>query len=161
MLIDILNQTWFNLIIMDQQALSNTFMRSFHEIQANSSEVANVQVSSKTTNVIEKAGQCGNQMGTKFWQLVSSLLRFCTQQWNFSVLTSNCITYNIINWCSYTFSSMSSWSSWSSSWWSRWQRSMGWTGLELTVAIQNCSWNALRLGDFKTLYFETWRLWNS
>ena len=36
---------------MDQQALSNTFMR----IQANSSEAANVQVSSKTTNVIEKA----------------------------------------------------------------------------------------------------------
>ena len=40
---------------MDQQALSNTFMRSFHGIQANSSEAANVQVSSKTTNVIEKA----------------------------------------------------------------------------------------------------------
>ena len=40
---------------MDQQALSNTFLRSFHGIQANSSEVANVQVSSKTTNVIEKA----------------------------------------------------------------------------------------------------------
>ena len=38
-----------------QQALSNTFMRSFHGIQANSSEAANVQVSSKTTNVIEKA----------------------------------------------------------------------------------------------------------
>ena len=40
---------------MDQQALSNTFMRSFHGIQANSSEVANVQDSSNTTNVTEKA----------------------------------------------------------------------------------------------------------
>ena len=35
---------------------------------------------------------------------------------------------------------------------------MGWTGLELTVAIQNCSWNALRLGDFKTLRLYTLRL---
>ena len=40
---------------MDQQALSNAFIRSFPVIQANSSEAANVQDSSKTTNVIEKA----------------------------------------------------------------------------------------------------------
>ena len=40
---------------MDQQAHSNALMRSFPGIQANSSESTNVQVSSKTTNVIEKA----------------------------------------------------------------------------------------------------------
>ena len=40
---------------MDQQALSNAFIRSFPGIQANSSEAANVQDGSKTTNVIEKA----------------------------------------------------------------------------------------------------------
>ena len=40
---------------MDQQALSNAFMSSFPGIQANSSEAANVQNGSKTTNIIEQA----------------------------------------------------------------------------------------------------------
>ena len=40
---------------MDQQALSNAFMSSFPGIQANSSEAANVQNGSKTTNIIEHA----------------------------------------------------------------------------------------------------------
>ena len=44
---------------MDQQALSNAFMRSFSGIQANSFEAANVQEGSKTTNFIEKAESKG------------------------------------------------------------------------------------------------------
>ena len=44
---------------MDQQALSNAFMSSFPGIQANSSEAANVQNGSKTTNIIEHAESTG------------------------------------------------------------------------------------------------------
>ena len=47
------------LIIMAQQALSNAFVRSFPGIQTNSSEAANIQDGSKTTNFIEKAESKG------------------------------------------------------------------------------------------------------
>ena len=77
---------------------------------------------------LSQAGQCGNQMGTKFWQLVRFLI-LCILLWILFLISgiSGFLPQKIDL---------------------RLPRNMGWTRRGLTVATLSCSLSALRLRGF-------------